>query len=99
MSSCGISSSAAAVSTNARRGLLVALGDTDNVASALSNTPNNIGQLAHLSTSNRAKPILKLASDGFDAAAPVGLNWKLAELVVSSRYSLGHLNWSHIAVQ
>ena len=73
MSHCGFSSSARAVSTNVLRDLPGNLDGTDNAVSALLNTPNNIGQLAHLSTSNRAKPILKQALDGLGAAAPVGL--------------------------
>jgi hypothetical protein len=61
MSRPEISSSARAVSTNVRRDLPGNLDGTDNAASALLNTPNNIRQLAHLSASNRAKLISKLA--------------------------------------
>ena len=55
-----------------------------------SNTPNNIGQLAHLSTSNRAKPILKAGVRWLGCCrACRSENWKLAALVLSSRHSLG----------
>ena len=90
MSRCGISLSARAVSTNVRRDLPGNLDGTDNAASALLNTPNNIGQLAHLSTSNRAKPILKAGVRWLGCCrACRSENWKLAALVLSSRHSLG----------